>query len=76
MLAKEASGMNRFEQNSEIAVGKAPIPGGIVGAIVAVVCLVIFVTGFLVGMPELSYFLAGAVVCGGVVATILHFTRT
>jgi len=47
--------MDRFEQNSGIAMGKAPISGGIVSAITAIVCLVVFVTGFLVGMPELSY---------------------
>lgn len=67
--------MDGFGQNSEIAVGKAPIPGGIVGVIAAIVCLVIFVTGFIVGMPELSYFVVGAVAAGGVVATILHFLR-
>jgi hypothetical protein len=72
---KEGSGMDRFEQNSEIAVGKAPIPGGVAGIIAAIICLVVFVTGFLVGMPELSYFLAGAVAAGGAVATILHFSR-
>lgn len=67
--------MDRLEQNSGIAVGKAPIPGGIVSVIAAIVCLVIFVTGFLVGMPELSYFLVGAVAAGGAVAAILHFSR-
>jgi hypothetical protein len=67
--------MDRLEQNSGTAVGKAEIPGGVVGVIAAIVCLVVFVTGFLVGMPELSYFLVGAVAAGGVVATILHFSR-
>jgi len=66
--------MDRLEQNSGIAVGKAPIPGGIV-SVAAIVCLVVFVTGFLVGMPELSYFLVGAVAAGGAVAAILHFLR-
>jgi len=67
--------MDRLEQNSGTAVGKAPIPGGVVGVMAAIVCLVVFVTGFLVGMPELSYFLVGAVATGGAVATILHFSR-
>jgi hypothetical protein len=67
--------MDRFGQNSEIAVDKALIPGGVAGGIAAIICLVLFVTGFLVGMPELSYFLVGAVAAGGAVATILHFSR-
>ncbi|HZI56523.1 MAG TPA: hypothetical protein VFF39_07095 [Verrucomicrobiae bacterium] len=71
--------MDRFGQNSEIAVGKALIPGGVAGGvaggIAAIICLVLFVTGFLVDMPELSYFLVGAVAAGGAVATILHFSR-
>ncbi len=67
--------MERFEQRSDIAIGKGPIPGGLVTVIAAIVCLVVFVAGFLVGMPELSYFLVGALAAGGVVAVILHFSR-
>ncbi len=63
------------EQDPVAVMDKSPIPGGIVGILVALACVVVFVTGFLVGMPELSYFLAGAVVVGGAVATILHFSH-
>lgn len=61
------------EQVPEAVADRGQIPGGIVGLLVALACVVVFVTGFLVGMPELSYFLAGAVVVGGGIATILHF---
>lgn len=61
------------EQDPTAVIDKTPIPGGIVGLLVALVCAAVFVTGFIVDMPELSYFLAGAVVVGGGIAAILHF---
>ncbi|HKV94285.1 MAG TPA: hypothetical protein VJW20_17180 [Candidatus Angelobacter sp.] len=56
------------EQVSEAVAEKAQIPGVVIGLLVALACAAIFVAGFLVGMPELSYFTAGAVIVGGAVA--------
>jgi hypothetical protein len=63
------------EQVSEAVTDKAPIPGVVIGLLVVLACAAIFVTGFLVGMPELSYFTVAAVIVGGAIAVILRFSH-
>jgi len=55
----------------QINVSKMPVGGGIAGAIFTVSSMAIF----LIGIPALQYFLPAAILLGGGVALLIHFSR-
>jgi hypothetical protein len=57
--------------NPQINVSKIPGGGGFAGALFAVSSMLIF----LIGIPELRFFLPAAAVLGGGVALVIHFIR-
>lgn len=63
--------MTEDTPNPQINMSKMPGGGGIAGALVAVISTLIFV----IGIPVLRYFLPAAIVLGGAVALVIHFTR-
>ena len=63
--------MSNDIQNPQIDISKIVIGGGIGGALVAAATVLII----LLGLPELGYFLGGAIVLGSVIALTLHFAH-
>ena len=55
----------------QINISKVPIGSGLGGALAAAACVLII----LLGLPELWYFVPGAIALGCVVALVLHFVR-
>jgi hypothetical protein len=55
----------------QINSAKIPVGGGIAGAMVALISMLIF----LIGIPVLRFFLPAAIVLGSLVALVIHFIR-
>ena len=64
--------MSNDNQNPQIDFSKIAIGGGIVGALITVGSISII----LLGLPELGYFLCGAIALGGAVALVLHLVHS
>ena len=63
--------MNDNTRIPQINIAKIPIGSGLGGGLAAVASVLII----LLGLPELWYFLPGALALGCAVAMILHFVR-
>ncbi len=64
--------MNNDTQNPQIDISKIVIGGGLGGALVAAATVLII----LLGLPELGYFLGGAVAFGSAIALVLRLARS
>jgi len=63
--------MSNDTQNPQIDFSKIAIGGGIGGALIAIGSVSII----LLGLPELGYFLGGAIALGCAIAVVLHFAH-
>jgi hypothetical protein len=63
--------MREGTPNPQINVSKIPGGGGIAGALVAVISMLIF----LIGIPALQYFFSAAIILGCGVALVIHLIR-
>lgn len=57
--------------NPQINISKIAVGGGIAGAFFAAVSMLIF----LMGVPLVRYMFPAALILGGAIAMVLHFTR-
>jgi hypothetical protein len=63
--------VNTETHNPQINISKIPMGSGLGGALAAIASVLII----LLGLPELWYFLPGALAVGCGVALVLHFIR-